>query len=370
MKVTVPNYYKNFKCIDALCEDTCCAGWEVEVDREKFSFYKKTGGKLGERLKEVMIPMEDNEGCFFRLKEDKRCPFLNNSNLCDIYTELGEEALCETCTDFPRFKNVYGAIKEIGLAPSCFTAAQLMVNAQCPACLESFNDGDMSIVPNDIDPEDFIKLKTARETIFSYLWEKEESGKYRPLKETILKILKLTRKLQEELTGSSTVHEDRKYVISGADEDITAMYLRSFDGMELINKDWLKAVRTSEEFLKKCPPGTGYEKKYNDFGGHVKEEDMAFRQLFFYYIYRFFLESVYDLEPLNAIKTGIVAYMCCKRLCVALYYSKGGITPDEIADIFHLYSRQLEHSQTNFEYYTSEYRNNPLYSCATLESML
>ena len=32
MKVTVPDYYKDFKCIAGVCEDTCCAGWQVDVD--------------------------------------------------------------------------------------------------------------------------------------------------------------------------------------------------------------------------------------------------------------------------------------------------------------------------------------------------
>ena len=29
-------------------------------------------------------------------------PFLNDKNLCDIFTEMGEECLCQTCTNFPR----------------------------------------------------------------------------------------------------------------------------------------------------------------------------------------------------------------------------------------------------------------------------
>ena len=32
MKITVPDYYKDFKCIAGACEDTCCAGWQVDVD--------------------------------------------------------------------------------------------------------------------------------------------------------------------------------------------------------------------------------------------------------------------------------------------------------------------------------------------------
>ena len=40
MKITVPDYYKEFKCIAGACEDTCCAGWQVDVDEDSFAYYK------------------------------------------------------------------------------------------------------------------------------------------------------------------------------------------------------------------------------------------------------------------------------------------------------------------------------------------
>ena len=36
-----PSYLKNFKCIGGACEDTCCAGWSIEVDEGTYKKYKK-----------------------------------------------------------------------------------------------------------------------------------------------------------------------------------------------------------------------------------------------------------------------------------------------------------------------------------------
>ncbi len=370
MRITVPDYYKKFKCIDRFCEDTCCAGWEVEVDEDKFHYYKTVSGEIGKRLKDVMIPMEDGGGCFFRLKEDKRCPFLNEEMLCDIYTELGEESLCETCTDFPRFKNFYGAVKEIGIAPSCFTAAQIMVNAKEPARLESHEDGDMNIVPNDIDPEVFLNIKRSREEIFDILWEKQEQGGYTPIEKTLAKILEKAKETQIKLTGYSEGPDEGKEPAVSESEDIISLYLEPFEGMEIINKDWIRMIQLNKKLTGDCPDAESLHEEYNDYEKDAVVSDMALRQLVFYYIYRFFLESVYDLDPVNAVKTGIVAFLCCKRLCVALYHQNKHVSPDDIADIFHLYSRQLEHSQINFDHYMTEYKNNSLYSCAIIEKLL
>ena len=75
MKIVTPDYYKNFKCIAGECTDTCCAGWDVDVDKESYKQYRRVIGSFGNKLRSVMVPSEDG-GCTFTLKEG-RCPFLN-----------------------------------------------------------------------------------------------------------------------------------------------------------------------------------------------------------------------------------------------------------------------------------------------------
>ena len=79
MKIVTPDYYKNFKCIAGECTDTCCAGWDVDVDKESYKQYRRVIGSFGNKLRSVMVPSEDG-GCTFTLKEG-RCPFLNKNTL-------------------------------------------------------------------------------------------------------------------------------------------------------------------------------------------------------------------------------------------------------------------------------------------------
>ena len=112
MKLVTPKYYEEFKCIAGDCTDTCCAGWDVDVDKKSNDFYKTVTGPFGDRLKAVSVDDEEG-GCTFTLTKEKRCPFLNDANLCDLYTELGEDKLCDTCAEFPRFINNFGALREM-----------------------------------------------------------------------------------------------------------------------------------------------------------------------------------------------------------------------------------------------------------------
>ena len=100
MKLRKPSYYDEFHCIGSACSDTCCANWEIEVDEESAARYTALGGTLGERMKQHLI-VEENEA-YFAMDENRRCPFLNQENLCDLILECGEDILCDICREHPR----------------------------------------------------------------------------------------------------------------------------------------------------------------------------------------------------------------------------------------------------------------------------
>ncbi len=50
MIVRYPSYYESFSCIADQCEDTCCAGWEIDIDDETFEYYKSVKGDFGREL--------------------------------------------------------------------------------------------------------------------------------------------------------------------------------------------------------------------------------------------------------------------------------------------------------------------------------
>ena len=157
MVLVYPSYYDDFRCIADRCEDTCCAGWEIDIDDETYDKYLSVGGDFGARLiesiktygEESETPGEQNgaesgvgvadhteveresedEGYElhgFRLTDDLRCPFLDDHNLCDIYKEVGESALCEVCTNTPRNFLEYCDRREISISASCPEAARLI----------------------------------------------------------------------------------------------------------------------------------------------------------------------------------------------------------------------------------------------------
>ena len=121
-----PKYYEEFHCTASACSDNCCIGWEIDIDEESLRRYMSVPGALGGRLKEHI----DTTGSdpHFILTPNERCPFLNNDNLCDIILELGEESICQICTDHPRFYECYEQGIEEGVGLCCEEAARLILS--------------------------------------------------------------------------------------------------------------------------------------------------------------------------------------------------------------------------------------------------
>lgn len=193
MKVMTPHYYKDFRCIAGACTDTCCAGWDVDVDKNSYKYYKTVKGAFGKRLKSVMVPSQDGE-CTFTLKEGGRCPFLNDDNLCDLYIELGEDKLCETCAEFPRFINDYGNIREIGIAPSCKTAGELMFSYKDELTFDTVEDNSLTPEPNDIDAYTYMHLRQARIVAFGIISDRDIS-----IFERLMLYLDYAKRIQKHL---------------------------------------------------------------------------------------------------------------------------------------------------------------------------
>ena len=158
-----PNYYEKFCCIADKCKHNCCIGWEIDIDETTFDFYKSINGEFGNRLRDN-ISTEDTP--HFILKDDERCPFLNDKNLCDIITTLGENQLCDICREHPRFHNELPDRVESGLGLCCEEAARLILSQKEKVTLNG-----------DLQTDDEIIL--LRDKVIKILQDRESDIKYR-----------------------------------------------------------------------------------------------------------------------------------------------------------------------------------------------
>ncbi|NGQ97427.1 hypothetical protein G3578_20010 [Brevibacillus sp. SYP-B805] len=135
-RVVATDYLQAFRCTGSACADTCCHGWNVNVDKRTFVKYKKLKDAQWKRTLTRHIRRNKYETSFsayatIAMGEGGYCPFLNEDRLCSIHLSLGPNYLSSTCASYPRLLNkVYDTYESSG-ALSCPEIARLaLLNPQ------------------------------------------------------------------------------------------------------------------------------------------------------------------------------------------------------------------------------------------------
>lgn len=363
MKIRVPYYYNDFKCIASECPDTCCAGWEIVIDDDTYNKYKKVDTDFKERLHADIIKYEDGEPGF-RLKNNN-CAFLNKNLLCDIYSNLGEDYLCHTCKTFPRIVEQYGNLREITLSLSCPEAARLILKDNRNLDFEVTENDEFVTSFNNLSADLFIQILGSRQTAFNIMQNKSFD-----LKTKISILLKFAEDVQEKIDECevSKVSEVRKqykdeeflkemaaslnnYKVNfDKKHSLLKEFLSIFDELEEINSDWTDLINYTKNILFNEDDSSYLENLLKKFDTYYKNNLYEFENIFSYFIFRYFLKSAQDADLLSKIKLSIFSLIIIKILDIVRFIDNDfEFTSKDAIDMSHLYSKDVEHCADNID---------------------
>ena len=313
MQYTVPHYWNKFQCTGGSCPDTCCAGWQIQIDPASLKKYRNQKGPLGSRLHN-----ENNwkEACFRQYHG--RCAFLNEENLCDLYLEGGgKKAFCRTCRTYPRHIEEFEGLREMSLSLSCPAAAKLILECREPV---RFLHGENDRTENypEFDFFLFTKLMDVRSLIFQILQERE-----RPLRLRLALVLALTHDFQllirrgrlfetEALLkrcSSPEIWEETEQKlclrlnsakVSGS--SLASQTLRrlfsSLEQMEVLRPDWRQYRKKAEKTLmQETSPSPEQLAPFQALFSETVTE-----QLMIYFLFTYFAGAVYDGDAWGKMK--------------------------------------------------------------------
>ena len=330
MLIRKPSYFDTFRCIASACPDSCCKEWDVLVDPDKAAFYRSLPGPLGDRLRQVL---KEEDGDTYMTIENHRCPMWRDDGLCRIQAELGEDALCKTCREFPRLSHDYGSFIEYGLELSCPEAARIILNTPAPTVVtQEFPGGEEP----EYDTAGMDILLRTRNTAREILADPSLSTQ-----EALVLFLMYAYQAQAELLGSEAspftngdylLEHARKYARSG---DCSAI-LDFFRSLEILTPEW------SARLDHPSP----------------SEWDPVFRTIARYFTDRYWLQAISDGDLDCRAKFAVVSCLVIRAL---------GGNPIETAQ---LYSKEIENSIENVEAILDAVYENPIFADAYLFGLL
>lgn len=285
--------FKDFQCIAGDCRDSCCIGWELDIDEETYGRYQRTEGPFGDRLRAHMEDIEEDGEVFHTFRrEGPRCPFLNDRDLCDIILTLGEDALCTVCTEYPRYTVRLGETLERTLTLSCEEAGRLFFGSEEKLCFIEEEDN----LPEECDTDeedDFAPLiYKVRERAIALLQDRT-----RPINERINRYLAYMHLVQEALNREEADEEslalsvDELSFENHGGRDSFAERLEILGCLEVLNDEWQGVYDAL------CACEEEYESLIAAFAADpaaASESELAFEHLMVYFTLRYFPQAADD----------------------------------------------------------------------------
>ncbi|MBR0378279.1 MAG: flagellin lysine-N-methylase [Lachnospiraceae bacterium] len=405
MLLRIPDFYDSFHCIGGKCPDNCCIGWELDIDDDTYEYYRSVQGPFGERLRANMSGAEkssENESVSFRLQVDGRCPFLNSENLCDICLELGPDALCRICTDYPRYSFEWGDTIEKSLTLSCPEAGRLLflndipvhfkeiplnesgldaymmdeeyeemgTDEVCPRDLQMAENGTVSIIDGMVSDEtqtgnnevtsdevlaynEMMEDSDSAECGVTFIEEYSEEDpaqiqKIAQIRNECIRILQdRTRSVADRIAQYLKVCDTPDFSLSPDTR------LEILSGMEILNARWTTIKQALETFVS---DKESYQRALDSYleSEDYRKYEYTYEHLLVYYTFRYFPRAAYDYNLSEKARFAVFNTMVIRDLDALRYAERGTFTFADRIEIVKDFSKQVEHSDYNIDYLMEE----------------
>jgi len=390
MLLRTPAFYHQFHCIADKCTDTCCVGWEIDVDQETLDKYRKLykssqeGEHRHQYLKKLLGNIEDGH---FVLAPGDRCPFLKQNGLCEMICELGsngtdigpdgDSVLGNICREHPRFVEVYGDIMEKGVGLCCEEAARLLLTHHSEESAQSqsachperstkcvikgsyltFIETEINDEPDEM-PEGAEEARDAifkeREAIFGIL-----NNKSIPLNQRLLEVLDFAQAVSDN-EDAPICHSECSTQSEGAESSLSE---------QAIHQTWIEILGEGESF------GPAWDAAYERMirKGWTSPTNTSPSCLFTevdgarivsYMIFRYYAKSLFDGDNMTKVQFAIYFWIMLKHFADELSaYSPEGASPlTQKVNAIKLLSKQTEYSEEVMEILADNFYQNEAFS--------
>ena len=332
------------------------------IDEASLEKYKKL---KGDYIWKVMANVDWEEGCF-RQDNAKRCAFLNENNLCDLYTNAGEESLCKTCREYPRHTEEFEGVREVTLSVSCPEVARILMERKTPVefiTVEKPEEEETEYF-GDFDPFLYSAIEDGRNAMIKIL-----QNRNLPIKERVVLVLGMAHDMQRRVTRRELFECDRvieKYKKEKSIEFVRN-YLKEKDPieeenlakevfpllyeLEVLRDEWNELLQKSQTVLFASEEEFGtIQKEFMLWKMANTDMEIHMEQIVVYFLYTYFPGSVYDGQLFAKAQMAVYCTWMIELLWMARWHMNGKMLSfEEMIELLYRFSREIEHSDENLE---------------------
>ena len=308
MNLYNPDYFEDFTCLAGACPDSCCKEWTVDIDPESAAIYRDLPGELGDEIRSFL---SEEDGSVVMTIQDGRCPMWRQDGLCKIHAQLGHEALCKTCREFPRLTHDYGDFVEYGLELSCPEAARLILANGCGDLLCRQTEETRA---GEYDKALMSILLRSRQQALEFI----KTSPYTP-GQTLAILLIYSHGVQGWIDGGEEPEflpeEMLKTAVTYGKNADTTGFFGLFKELEILTPDWKSRLEQ----------------------GRAEQANPFSLPLMGYFIQRYWLQAVSDYDLVCRVKFGIAG-------CILVSFLGG-----DVCQTAQQFSKEIENDPDNVE---------------------
>lgn len=387
MRYHIQACFNDFVCTGAECEDTCCKGWQIRIDKKSYCNYLRVDGAFGNRLfREI-----DHRRRCFRMK-GRACAFLNQEGFCDIYKELGREGMCRGCREYPRHREDYGELQEVMLSLSCPEAARMILRDETqgmwrekerPAEVKRQRPGTESqpeknvledleelrrtmvclIKDRSVEWRQRLAMLLALAHDFQRHWKRIREAEY-PYPEQRRRQWgkRLSRRyLSREAAGQFARQTEHLQGLIAERRIRMAAWMRLMQRMEPVLPGWEQKLGRMCSYLYHRLSDEEYQQLCEQFEREAAGLEQEWENLVLYFVNTYVLGAVYDGDVYGKAKLAVFGTMIIREWCLFRYGVKGCISREELKGAAYRYSREAENSDRNLDMLEEEFEKNPMF---------
>lgn len=153
--------------------------------------------------------------------------------------------------------------------------------------------------------------------------------------------------------------------------DTIFKYINTYTEIEHLDSNWPHILEDMKNEFYVNNNIDFYFEAHEKFNEYYKDKTYEFEHLLVYFIFRYFMKSLFDDDVYSKVKLAIISYLMIKEADVIKYIQNDyNFNFETQVDVMHMYSKEVEHSENNILDFYYMFENEEIFDFDTFITLI
>ena len=290
------------------------------------------------------------------------------------------------CTQFPRFTEYYGSIKETGIGLACEEAERIIFTDRKPFSMDIEDIDEEEVIDTEYDNVLANYLFKVRDLLFKMIDNESIS-----LHNKMIYMIEIGKHIQdlvnenntEEIQNIINLLQQNNYEALQLDkqniniDENSSMYevesiLNAYSELEILNEQWQYYLDDMYDMLhSEDMSPADYSVLVKEFTEYIKDRNYEYSNMLKYFVFRYFMKAAYDHDVFGKLQLSVTNYFVIRDMDIVKWLKNNReFSFEDRIETVHIFSREVEYSEDNLEVLAEEFIFDDIFKVENLIALL